>query len=47
MIRVSNIHIPLSYSDDTVKKKVCRELKISESAVKRLKELGFIKDGTF
>ena len=36
MIRVSNIHIPLSYSDDTVKKKVCRELKISESAVKSL-----------
>lgn len=36
MIRVSNIHIPLSYSDDIIKKKVCRELKISDSAVKSL-----------
>ena len=36
MIRVSNIRIPLSYSDDTLKKKVCRELKINDGAVKSL-----------
>ena len=36
MIRVSNLRIPLSYSSDTLKKKVCRELRISDSAVKSL-----------
>ena len=36
MIRVSNIHVPLSCSDDTLKKKVCRELKINDGAVKSL-----------
>ena len=36
MIRVSNIRVPLSYSDDTLKKKVCRELKINDGAVKSL-----------
>ena len=36
MIRVSNIHVPLSCSDDTLKKKVCRELKIHGSAIKSL-----------
>ena len=34
MIRINNIHIPLDYSEDTVKKKVCRELKIRDSAIK-------------
>ena len=36
MIRVKNIHIPLSYTEDTVKKKVCSELRVSESAIKSL-----------
>lgn len=36
MIRVNNIRVPLSYTDDTVKKKVCRELKINDSTVKNI-----------
>ena len=33
MIRVNNLHIPLSYNDDTLRKKLCRELKIKDSDI--------------
>ena len=36
MIRVNNLHIPLSYNDDTLRKKLCRELKIKDSDIKSL-----------
>ncbi len=31
MIRISNIRLPLDYTDETIRKKVCRELRISDS----------------
>ena len=34
MIRVNNVHIPLDYDDAAVRKKICRELRIENSAVK-------------
>ena len=34
MIRVNNLHIPINYDDNTIKNKVCRELRIDKGAVK-------------
>lgn len=34
MIRVNNVHIPLDYDDAAVRKKICRELRVDNSAVK-------------
>ena len=34
MIRVNNLHIPINYDDNTIKAKVCKELRIDKSAVK-------------
>ncbi|MED9968719.1 MAG: hypothetical protein UFA98_01735 [Ruminococcus sp.] len=34
MIRVNNLHIPIDYDDNTIKHKVCKELRIDKSAVK-------------
>ena len=34
MIRVNNLHIPLNYDDKTIRKKLCAELRIQESAIK-------------
>ena len=34
MIRVNNVHIPLDYDDAAVRKKICRELKVENSAIK-------------
>ena len=36
MIRVSNLSLPLDYTDTTVKKTVCRELRISEKSIENL-----------
>ena len=36
MIRVNNVHIPLDYDDAAVRKKICRELRVDNSAVKRV-----------
>lgn len=36
MIRVSNLSLPLDYTDTTVKKTVCRELRISEKSLENL-----------
>ena len=34
MIRVNNIRLPLDYTDEVIRKKVCRELKIDTNAVR-------------
>lgn len=34
MIRVNNIHLPLDYTDYTVRKKIAKQLRIDESAIK-------------
>ena len=34
MIRVNNLHIPLNYDDSAVRKKICRELRVENSAIK-------------
>ena len=34
MIRVNNVHIPLDYDDAAVRKRICRELRVDNSAVK-------------
>ena len=34
MIRVNNLHIPIDYDDNTIKNKVCKELRIDKGAVK-------------
>jgi hypothetical protein len=34
MIRVNNIHLPLDYTDKTVRKKISKQLKIDENAIK-------------
>lgn len=34
MIRVNNIKLPLDYDDSTIRKKLCRELKLRDSAIK-------------
>ena len=34
MIRVNNVHIPLDYDDAAVRKKICRELRVDNNAVK-------------
>lgn len=36
MIRVNNVHIPLDYDDAAVRKRICRELRVDNSAVKRV-----------
>ena len=33
MIRVNNLHIPLNYDDNILRKKLCRELRIESSAI--------------
>ena len=33
MIRLNNVRLPLDYTDDTIRKKVSRELKIDKSAI--------------
>lgn len=34
MIRISNVHIPLDYSDETIKNKSAKELRIDKNAIK-------------
>ncbi|MDO4830982.1 MAG: hypothetical protein Q4A46_05860, partial [Clostridia bacterium] len=34
MIRISNVHLPLDYTDDTVKIRIAKELRISKNAIK-------------
>ena len=34
MIRVNNLHIPLNYDDNLLRRKLCRELRIENSAIK-------------
>ena len=34
MIRINNIRLPLDYTDEVIRKKVCRELKIDKSAIR-------------
>ena len=36
MIRVNNLHIPLNYDDSLLRKKLCRELRIENSAIKNV-----------
>lgn len=36
MIRINNIGLPLDYDDSTIRKRVCRELKISQNALKSI-----------
>ena len=33
MIRVNNLHVPLDYDDNSLRKKLCRELRIENSAI--------------
>ena len=34
MIRINNVHIPLEYSDDTIRKKAAKELRVDKNAIK-------------
>ena len=34
MIRINNLHIPLDYDDALLRKKLCRELRVDDSAIK-------------
>ena len=34
MIRVNNLHTPLNYDDSAVRKKICRELRVENNAIK-------------
>ena len=33
MIRINNVHLPLDYSDAVIRKKICRELRVENSAI--------------
>lgn len=36
MIRINNVHIPLDYDDNTIRKAACRELRIEKSTIKNV-----------
>ena len=34
MIRINNVHIPLDYSDEVIRKKASKELRVDKNAIK-------------
>ena len=36
MIRINNVHIPLDYDNNVIKKKVAKELRIDKNAIKSI-----------